>query len=190
VVAKPAAMVGLLESVSANPATAFAKRCAAIPPSTTLGRTYFHTLLNLLAKVGNIPAEFDPLWDRAAGRPRDVEGLEREYDERVRPKLGEFELVERNWVGSRLYANALAWRGKRLRTGYFVNVLLLVALRWIALGLCLRDGKSLDEETLLSAAGLTDQLLFHHASMQQEFLDLLEPHIDTELENLMLPALA
>lgn len=185
-------LIDLLDEALRVLPRAIKRECDKLEPLTELGVIYMDTLVNLMSQLTSEGhRETTELWlalqqgDPATMRAR----IAREYDRLIRPHLAEFELIERNYIGSRLYANPLVYRANSLRTGYFVVVLLAVALRFTALSLCLRDGKALSEEVLIEAASLVDHLLQHNAVMQERFLKLLAESTTGDLHDLMRPAI-
>ena len=188
-VATQGGLSGLLDSFSSNPMGAFEAVCGRIAPSTELGVVYMDTLMTLLGRVGQMGEEMAEVWVEQAEALKGRTAFIEDYDRLVRPRVAEYERIERNYVGSRLFGNGLVYRSRRLRTGYFTGVLSLVALRFTVLAICRSRGVEPGEEVWLEAAGLTDTLLKHNGRMQEEFLELLEKTTQTELGNLMRPAL-
>ncbi|HPK01489.1 MAG TPA: hypothetical protein PLS90_03435 [Candidatus Sumerlaeota bacterium] len=184
-------LVDLLDQIGALPAADLRRHCAAIAPLTELGATYLSVILNVLASCGVVPEILRGARETLArpGSP-EREALLREYDARVRPRLAEFERIERNWVASRLYANPLIYQAKHLRVGYFLAVLNLIQWRFTVLLLALRDGTGIEEQILLRAAAETDHLLQHNAAVTRRMLELLRREAAAAaLEHLARPAL-
>jgi hypothetical protein len=146
-------------------------------------------LIGQLVRHRGVGPELGNLWSDANARFADRLMLIDEYDARIRPRLADYESIERNYVASRLFANPLTYRATRVRTGYFVNVLKLVCLRFSLLAVCLAEGKQLDEAVWLRAASITDDLFLHSDRFQTEFLKRMDDFAQTPLENLKRPAL-
>lgn len=184
-------LIDLLDEAARVLPRAIGRECEKTQPVTELGVIYLDIFLNLMQQVSRLPQALKDLWDgmREGGERLQRERVIAEYDRLIRPRLAEFERIERNFIASRLYANSMAYQAQWLRTGYFVVVLTLIAYRFAALAICLREGIELDEEVWLRAAGLTDHLLQHHPVIQSRFLDLLEQNIQGDLRDLALPAI-
>lgn len=189
--ADQATLIELLDEAGRVLPAVVKAECEKVGPVTELGAIYMDTLMNLMQKAHYVPEALVEWWEgMSTGDKRlDRAQLIAAYDQTIRPRLGEFELIERNFIASRLFANPLAYRGKSLRTGYFIVVLSLIALRFAALAICRREGVALDAEVWLRAASLTDRLLLHHANISQKFLELLEQNIQTDINDLVLPAI-
>ena len=185
-------LMDLLDQVMALEPNALRSHCEAVEPITELGAVYLNVLLNLLGQTGEIPPVLGGMRETLARPPEDPARRQilDAYDRLIRPHLAEYERIERNFIGSRLYANPLIYRSKRLRIGYFLAVLSLIELRFVALAICLNEGVSLDENVWLRAAAQVDMILQHSGTVQEKFIDLLARHAaDCDLSNLTRPAL-
>ena len=107
----------------------------------------------------------------------------------LRPRLNDFALIERNFIGSRLYANPLIYNSNFARTGYFLVVLSLIGLRFTVLQMMLKEGASLDEKLWLAAARKADGVIQHNKQIMSKLVGLVEQHIHTDMQNLAAPAL-
>lgn len=163
---------------------------AAVEPHTNLGTLYFGTLLNILVQTGSLSGIWRRAWEllNAEGR-RSLEALSEPWDRIMRPRVGEFAAIERNYLASRLYANPYAYRAGSLRMGYFFGLMHFVAYRFSALMLHLEEGCAVDEELWLRAAGMADGILQHNEATQGKILKLIEPYVDGPLMDLSRVAL-
>lgn len=183
-------MVEALETVQSALQRQTLRDAASLEPLTELGAIYFDTLLQCVRQVKSIPAPWERAWkmlhgEGGAGRGALVEA----YDRLIRPELGKYATIERNFVSARLYANPHAYRAGRMRTGYFLAIMNLIALRFSALMICLEEGTALDETTWLRAAGMTDYLLLHNNATEDGFIQLIEPMLDCPIQDLARAAL-
>lgn len=183
--ADAALLIEQLDQVAAGFPAQLKPLCAQVSPEPLLGAIHFETLLNIAAQVQPLSPELAAVHQGPDARA----ALVADYTALIRPRLAELALIERNYIGARLFANPLVYRAGSLRLGYFVVVLSAVALRFAALALCRSEGRPLDADLLLRAAGVVDKLLLHNALISGNFMELLEPHIHTDLRNLALPAL-
>lgn len=182
-------LIDQLDQLTAGFAPQLAGLTARSQPDPLLSATYADVLLNVAGAVQTLPPEL------AALRPADLASdaqraaLAADYAAQIAPRMAEHAVIERNYIGTRLYANPLAYRASSLRAGYFVVVLMSIGLRYAALGHCRLDGRALDADVLLKAAATIDRLLLHDAAIAGRMLELLEPMLGGDVRNLAQPAL-
>lgn len=178
------AMIQILEKAESDiPASARAQ-ARATAPLTQLGVIYLESLLNIMRQTDSYKGVFMELCRQPRfSAPQFRESIGSEYDRLIRPRLAEFELIERNYIASRLFANPLAWQVKRLRTAYVLANLSLVVLRFSALAICLLKGVPLDETVWLRAAESADNIMLHRPLAQERFLEILESSIEGDLKD-------
>lgn len=185
-----AVMVEALDTLLTELHAPLACEAALLGPVTELGVIYFDTLMICLRAIKQLP----PAWERAwqmlhapdgPGQPALCEA----YDRIIRPGLPAAETIERNFIAARLYANPHACRAGRMRTGYFLAIMELIALRFSALALCLDEDRQPDEAVWLRAAGLTDYLLLHNHKTEDGFIKVIEPYLDCPIQDLARAAL-
>jgi len=185
-------LVDLLNQVWTLDPAALHAHCEALEPVTELDVVYLNILINVMEQSDEVPQVFEGVREVLAQGPESAEHRQilDAYDRLVRPNLPRFERIERNFLASRLYPNPLIYRSKTLRFGYFLSVLSLIELRFVALLISLREGVPCDELAWLRAAAEVDMILQHSTGVQEKFIKLLQNHAaNTNLANLTRPAL-
>lgn len=190
IVREHAAMVEALDTLLTELPTPLAGEAAQFGPVTELGVIYFDTLMICLRAVKQLPPAWERAWQMLHGPDAPGQGaLCEAYDRLIRPGLAAAVTIECNFIAARLYANPHACRAGRMRTGYFLAIMELIALRFSALMLCLEEKLTLDESVWLRAAGLTDYLLLHNHKTEDGFIKVIEPHLDCPIQDLARAAL-
>lgn len=185
-------LIDVLDQLSKIDPEEVRKAAGAGEGAAQLGVIYLETIIKLMSQIPTPPHRVHGLWKRLveSGYSCSREDLIADYQRLILPTINDYELIERNWVGSRLFANPMCYQAPRLRTAYFTVVLSRVVWRMTALAICLETGKPLSQEILLEAAGLVDYLFLHNLDMRKILIDTLEPNIHTDIRNLALPAMA
>lgn len=181
-------LIDALDSMSEGFAGRLAHQRVHREPCTELGAVYADVLSGLFRCADpDLPDPFTE-WRTPDGH-LDRSTLVRLYDQHLRPTLDEFECIERNFVVARLLVNPLIAQATQLRTGYFLNVIGLIGLRFFALLRAETEARRLDETHWLWAAGQVDRLLMHRGATKTRLLDLLDASVRTDIRNLAQPAL-
>lgn len=184
-------LVEFLDQYSAADRAALASQSAEVASQANLAVIYLEAWLRIAGQLPQSAAKIGVLWktfvDETGALPR--ERLVAEYQRRLAPLLPEFAVIERNYLGSRLYVNPLTNRAPSMRVAYLAAVVSLIALRFNVLAMAMTEDIRPDETTYHRAAGLVDGLMIHDEEVHRRLMEALGESLHTSMRNLCLPAL-
>ena len=168
-------LTDVIEQFAETPAERFRAELNRLEPLTELGLVYLNILLNMLEHLGKTTPFGHAILQILRQGPESPQRRElaKQYDRRIRSRLPEFATIERNFLGSRLFANPLIYRSRLLRIGYFMVALEMIGLRFFALMISMNEDKPLDESMWLRAAQEIDGVMQHDPTFEERLIELL-----------------
>lgn len=184
-------LADLLGQMSKIDPTELLKISSTVPSSTETGMLYFNTFLNVSHRAGNTPPILQGICEMLAGGAGSADWrlLSNEYDRQIRHLLTDVEVIERNFLACYLFPSGLIFSPRRIRTAYFTIVLSLILLRFTVLILAARRGISATPALWLEAASVVDDAVRHNPARMNKLLELIEPFMEGNINDLAIPAL-
>lgn len=188
-----AELVPILDSVMNSDPAGLAEQCRGLDVDPALGPIYLDSIQKLADATrcldGNLGV-FVLGFMKDGGAP-DHAAMAKELHHRLGPNVADFELIERNFVASRLFPTPTQYRFSSMRMAYFSVVLSLISLRYHAAALATIGGQHVSADHYLEAAGMTDRMFQHNDGFIKKMDEALRPTVDKMSPiNLTLPALA
>jgi len=188
-----AELMPLLDQFMDNDPAKLAAECAGLDVDPLLGPIYLNSIQKLADKSkcldGNLGVFI--LRHSDGGENPDYAAMAEEFDKRLRPNLGDFEVIERNFIASRLFPTNTQYGLSSMRMAYFSVVLSLISLRYHAVAIAKIADEAVQVDHYLKAAGMTDRMFQHDLGFLKKMDEALEPTLSKMVPmDLTLPSLA